>query len=89
MQPVTDHEPAKQTRAALEEHIIAALADVLPSDTRVLSPMTRFDELGLDSLAALRVAARLEDELGEQIDVEWLYDFPTPSDLAEFLSSAR
>ncbi|UJH78488.1 acyl carrier protein (plasmid) [Burkholderia cenocepacia] len=85
MQPVTDHEPADQTRTALESQIISALAGILDCDTETLSPIGRFDELGLDSLTSFRFAARLEEQLGTAIDVEWLYDYPTPGDLAAFL----
>ena len=45
-----------------------------------------FSELGLDSLTGLRLCRKIQETLGVNIDPIWLYDYPSVSQLAEFLS---
>ncbi|MFR9787179.1 acyl carrier protein [Streptomyces sp. MB22_4] len=51
-----------------------ALPEVGPDDA--------FFDLGGDSLRAMRMAARIQSELGDDFDVELLFDFSTVRELA-------
>ena len=70
-----------------ERQIVDALSAVLARDDLPALATARFDELGLDSLAGLRLAARLEAGMKVPIDVEWLYDHPSARQLAAFLNA--
>lgn len=69
----------------LEKMMTDALANVLQIDARDISPSASFAECGLDSLSGLRFARRLEEKLGMPIELEWLFDHPTISELARLL----
>jgi len=53
------------------------------ADINVDAPLM---EYGLDSIAALTVAGRLEDELGVELPSTLLWDCPTIRALAEYLA---
>jgi acyl carrier protein len=44
-----------------------------------------FADQGLDSLAGLRYSRKIQDLLDAEIELEWLFDHPTISQLSEFL----
>lgn len=70
-----------------ERQIVDALAEVLPGDDPHRLLTARFDELGLDSLTGMRLAARLETRMNMPVDIEWFYDHPSARQLAAFLDS--
>lgn len=72
---------------AREREIVDTLAEMLQHDDPQRLLMARFDELGLDSLTGMRLAARLEARLNMPVDIEWLYDHPSARQLAAFLDS--
>lgn len=51
-----------------------------------LSPELPFNELGIDSLDAMTLAAELEETLGRQVDPGLLFEHPTPRALARHLA---
>ncbi|MBT6116599.1 MAG: KR domain-containing protein [Rhodospirillaceae bacterium] len=65
--------------------ICAILAEVLELEAGEFGPDTPFRDVGLDSIAALRVAQRLEEETGEAVTPRMLLDHPTARDLAAVL----
>ena len=69
---------------AWEQCLSQALAEVLEGETRELST-TSFAELGLDSLSGLRFMRKVEDLTGVGMELEWLFDYPTLGQLAQFL----
>jgi acyl carrier protein len=46
---------------------------------------TSFADLGMDSLVGLRFSRKIQDLLGVEIELEWLFDYPTIRQLSEFL----
>lgn len=70
---------------ATTTHILEALGEVLQRSVDPSLASVRFDDLGLDSLEALRLAASLEDRLAIPVGLELIYDHPTARDLAAAL----
>jgi len=70
-----------------EQQLIDLLQAFLGEAAPPVVPDSRFDALGLDSLASLRFARRAQDALGIDIDLEWFYDHPTVADFARFLDA--
>ena len=70
---------------SLEKVITDALANVLQIDARDISQAATFAEFGLDSLSGLRFARRIEEKLGTPVELEWLFDHPTITELARLL----
>lgn len=70
-----------------ERQLIDLLQAFLGDEAPRITPASRFDALGLDSLASLRFARRAQDALGIEIDLEWFYDHPTVADFAHFLDT--
>lgn len=62
-----------------------ALAELLAIDPTEVSLTTHFAEQGVDSLIGLRLARKVQDALGFEVELEWLFDYPTISELAAFL----
>ncbi len=61
------------------------LADLLDTDRAEVSVTRSFAELGLDSLTGLRFARKLQDQFAIEIELEWIFDYPSIRQLAEFL----
>ncbi|MGN7918354.1 MULTISPECIES: acyl carrier protein [Lysobacter] len=68
-----------------EPWLIDAMAEVLEVDRSQLSATESFAELGVDSLLGLRLTRKLEDLLGSEVELEWLFDHPSVRQLACFL----
>ena len=65
------------------EHLMRqAMADLLELPVSAISLTLDFTEQGIDSLLALRLARKLNDLCGREIDIEWLFDYPSISQLA-------
>jgi acyl carrier protein len=52
-----------------------------------VAPRGRLFDLGLDSLLAIDLKSRLENELGLELPGSLLFDYPTAEALAEYLAS--
>lgn len=72
----------------LEALVMACIARRRRCDPAALPPQRPFNELGLDSLEGVTLAAELEEELGRPVDPGLLFDHPTPRDLARHLAGA-
>jgi acyl carrier protein len=60
--------------------------DVMGLDA--LSPHDNFFELGGHSLLAAQLIARLRAEIGASIPIRWLFESPTPAELAARIEEA-
>lgn len=69
----------------IENRLRHALADLLQVDVAQISPSMSFDDLGLDSLLGLRFARAIGELIGVETDLEWIFDYPTVSELSGFL----
>jgi acyl carrier protein len=69
----------------LQSHLIAALADVMELPPTQVSPTKSFTEQGVDSLTALRLARKIHDRTGIEIELEWFLDYPNILELERFL----
>lgn len=68
-----------------ETWLIAALASVLEVDPSQISVKQTFAEIGVDSLLGLRLTRKLEDQLGVEVELEWIFDHPSVRELSRFL----
>ena len=71
------------------DNLIQILAKFLGPESPMLTAQTRWEELGMDSLASLRFARKVEDALAIQIDLEDLFDCVTVEDLAAQIRSSH
>jgi acyl carrier protein len=69
-----------------EQCLRQALGDVLETDAHLLTGAMTFSDLGLDSLTGLRFMRQVQDIAGVEIELEWMFDYPTTQRLAEFLN---
>jgi acyl carrier protein len=65
---------------------VAALLEIDPNTVDVDKP---FRSLGLDSIAAVDLSAKLEDWLGCELSPTVSYDYPTIAKLSEHVVSLR
>lgn len=68
-----------------EQHLRDALAELLDSEVHKVSVTAPFADLGMDSLVGLRFSRKIQDLLGVEIELEWLFDYPTIRQLSQFL----
>jgi acyl carrier protein len=68
-----------------EQGLRDALAELMEIDARELSLIVTFAEQGVDSLVGLRFAQKIEELCGREVELEWLFDYPTIRQLSQFL----
>ncbi|WP_332728242.1 acyl carrier protein [Pseudomonas sp. ESBL9] len=71
----------------LKHHLRDELAALLDMDPALVSTTAYFDELGVDSLIALRFARKVHDLTNIEIDVECVLENPTLAQLAVFVDT--
>jgi len=64
-----------------------ALSELMGVDVARISATQTFAEQGVDSLIGLRLTRKLEESLGIEVDLEWLFDHPSIHELAQFLDA--
>lgn len=82
-------EPTRRSSSQLELWLRSEIARALNLDVEHVRADQGFAQLGLDSLGAIRLVARLSESLGIQIDASELYDAQTIADLALLLSGEQ
>jgi acyl carrier protein len=68
-----------------ERQLRDALAEVMGLRKTKMSIAVTFAEQGVDSLMGLRFVRKLHDMWGVEIELEWLFDYPTIKQLSSFL----
>ena len=68
-----------------EQWLRDALAELMEIDKSQISVTRHFSEQGVDSLIGLRLTRKLEDLLGCEVEIEWLFDHSNIQQLARFL----
>ncbi len=63
----------------------STIATVLMVDPAEVSTSRDFFEQGIDSLTGLRICRSLADTLGHDVELEWVFDYPTIELLAAHL----
>ncbi|WNV86267.1 SDR family NAD(P)-dependent oxidoreductase [Umezawaea sp. Da 62-37] len=87
---VTDAEAVAERPVATLDVVCAVTAAVLGGDPLATADHRRsFVDLGLDSVTALEVRARLAEALGVPLPAAVVFDHPTPARLAEYLTARR
>ncbi len=70
------------------QHILRhCVADVLGIAPEQVSLDATLADQGIDSLLGLRFAGKAQQALGIEIDIEWLFDYPSIAELAAFLAT--
>jgi len=70
-----------------EQWLRNALSELMEIDASRISLTQSFAEQGLDSLTGLRLTRKLQDMLGVEVELEWLFDHPSIRELAQFLDA--
>jgi phthiocerol/phenolphthiocerol synthesis type-I polyketide synthase D len=78
--------PAGARRALLRKHVQDQVRQVMGLD-RLPDPRRRLFDMGLDSLMALDIKKRLQDQLGTDISVTAVFNYPTIDGLVGYLVS--
>jgi aryl carrier-like protein len=68
-----------------EQLLRSALAELIDVDAHAVCVNTPFAEQGIDSLLGLRFVRRVQDLLGAEVELEWLFDHPSIRELSAFL----
>jgi acyl carrier protein len=68
-----------------DEWLRTVLSELMQVDASQISSTQSFADQGMDSLVGLRLTRKLEDLLGVEVELEWLFDNPTIQDLSRFL----
>lgn len=74
------------TTEALEDWLVARLAEELGVPASAIDPDAPFAELGLDSMKAVAISGELETLLGRRLDPTLLWELPTVRRLAAGLA---
>ncbi|MEO0975043.1 MAG: acyl carrier protein, partial [Pseudomonadota bacterium] len=75
-------------KVALDEHLRAEISVVLGlGSEEQVQPRSRLMDLGMDSLMAVELRARLQRSLGVALQTTLLFDHPTVEALVEYLST--
>lgn len=82
--PTTMTQP-NQTIPAIETWLIQTIATHVGVEPARIATDTPFDELGLDSVAAVGVSGELSDLLGKDLPGTLLFEYATVSELARHL----
>lgn len=73
----------------IEATMTQCLAELIGMDAARIDPRAPLSDYGVDSLLALRWAGKLAPLIGREVELEWLYDYPTIAELAAFLDGQR
>jgi acyl carrier protein len=68
-----------------ERYLQAALAESMNVAPEQIALDVPLSEQGVDSLIGLRLARRINELTGTEIDLEWIYEYPSITLLAGFL----
>lgn len=82
----SDIQQEKLTKSMIQNWITTYLGELLEIEPNEIDPKTPFERYGLDSAAAVGLAGDLEEWLELEVDITWLYDYPTIAELSEYLA---
>ncbi|KAA1243296.1 SDR family NAD(P)-dependent oxidoreductase, partial [Mycobacterium simiae] len=77
--------PLTQQHELLTHTITTQLAQVLGQNPQEINPHASFQDLGFDSLTALELRNRLKTTTGLTLPATLIFDYPTPTTLAQHL----
>ncbi len=80
--------PQAMTADQIEDLVTARLAAALNMQPQEIDPADAFARHGLDSAGAAQLAATLEELLDRELPPTLFYDYPSPRELAQFLSQS-
>jgi acyl carrier protein len=70
-----------------EQYLQSALAELMQLAPEQISLTVPLSEQGVDSLIGLRLARKMTELTGIEIDLERIYDYPSIDQLARFLET--
>ncbi len=71
----------------IQAWLVGRIADQLKTTEAKIDVNETFAHLGLDSVTLIGISGELEDVLGETVSPKLLFNYPTISELADFLST--
>jgi acyl carrier protein len=74
--------------ATIQDWIINYLVKSLDVGRDTIDPSAPFDELGVDSAAAIALTGDLEDWLGRKLSPTLAYEYPSIDELAQHLAES-
>ena len=77
----------KHVPTPVSKHALSVIADEAGIDVKDLSPTTKFEDIGMDSLLSITIILRLEDE-GLQVAESIFRNYPTVQELEAFLEKS-
>ena len=80
------HSTTPPSTEAIEDWLIAHIAQAAKMDPADVDPRDAFADYGLSSIAAVGLSGDLEDWLGLRLPTTLVWDYPTIQSLAEYLS---
>lgn len=80
-----ERRPPQERLAALEQHILEHVSQVLRLDISRIDRLSSFTSLGMDSLMSLELRNRLESSLGVRLSATLLFTYANPASLADYL----
>ena len=95
--PETEPQEKEQTEAAalslspdaLSQWLMHAIASRSGISADKISPDMPFDQMGLDSLAAVELSGELSEKVGREVPATSLYDYPNPASLLAWLQGEK
>jgi acyl carrier protein len=82
-------EQPERSGEQIEQWFIQYLSQQLDLSPDQIDVTVPFDDFALDSATAIAMTGDLEDWLGRSVDPTLVYDYPTISDLAEYLAQDK
>ncbi|MEU8852909.1 acyl carrier protein [Streptomyces sp. NPDC048564] len=70
----------------MQSWLVERVAEYLPDLGEAVDPHRQLGEYGLDSIAVVAFAADVEEQLGIAVDPTAIWDYPTISELAQYLA---
>jgi acyl transferase domain-containing protein/acyl-CoA synthetase (AMP-forming)/AMP-acid ligase II/acyl carrier protein len=88
-EPATTHQDSTPTAAAMQNWLIARVAQTLKVQPETIQINEPFAHYGMDSAQAVALSADLEDWLNRELPPTLAYDYPTIAELASYLAGEQ
>jgi len=87
--PQAESSIPRRSRADIRSWLTAYLAFLLEEEPQSINTELSFDSHGIDSAAAVSLVGDLEEWMGIELDPTIVYDYPSVTQLADFLMTRQ